>query len=62
MSNAHEKTPAPAPSATARPPELAVVQPSPAAQDEFQGLGGIYTVIDGKRQRTVVIEPATIKE
>lgn len=60
MSNPNEK--APTPPSPARSTDLALVQPAQAAAmepDEFHGQGGLYTVIDGKRQRVEADTPAS---
>lgn len=45
---------------------LALVHPSQTTQksgpDEFHGQGGLYQIIDGKRQRVAVDKPVTTKE
>lgn len=53
MSKPNEKTAQPA-KAAAGPSDLAVVSAAPAAQaapDQNHGRGGIYTVVNGVRQR-----------
>lgn len=45
---------------------LALVQPAQTSpndgQDEFHGQGGLFQVIDGKRQRVETDKPVTTKE
>ena len=53
MSKANEKTPTPQTEAPTGGTELAVVQPAPPTQGPgtHLGRGGLYTVINGVRQR-----------
>ena len=66
MSKANEqKSTAPQAGAPTGATDLAVVQPAQTSQaiepDEFHGQGGLYQVIDGKRQR-VADKSVTPKE
>ena len=53
MSKANEKTPAPQTEAPTGGTDLAVVQPTQTVKDQRQdhGRGGLFTVINGVRQR-----------
>lgn len=52
MSKANEKTPTPQTDAPTGGTNLAVVQPAPSATVESnQGCGGLYTMVNGVRQR-----------
>ena len=66
MSRANEqKSTAPQAGAPTGTADLAVVQSAQTSQviepDEFHGQGGLFQVIDGKRQR-VAEQPVTTKE